>query len=170
MKREVERTDSDTSQSTSSRGRSSTLLTVTGRNGTPSYFMFGAHRPGAVDGAARRGLAARPGRALEAAQQPPQRLLEVGPLVLVDGLGPRGGDLAALDLALELHQPLEVLLEPLRQAGQQGRQALAQRGEAGAELRVVEVALLGHRLVEPAQQHHLLGDRELGVELQAGSP
>ena len=106
---------------------------------------------------------------MQAAQQPSQRLLEVGPLVLVDGLGLGGLHLAHLDLALHLHEPLEVLLQALGQVRQERRQRLAQRREGGGVGRQGEVVVLAAgRVLQPAQQRHLLGHGQLGVELHPG--
>ena len=125
-----------------------------------------AHRAGAVDDATCGGLASRAGCAAQAAQQPAQRLLELGPLVLVDPLGLGGLDLALLDLVLHRHQLLEVLLQPLGQAGQERREC----GPQGFERRRREVLVhVGQRVLEPAEQCHLLGHGELDVELHAGA-
>ena len=110
--------------------------------------------------------APRSRRPVEAADQPAQRLLQGGPLDLADPVDLAGPCLAGLDGGLGGQQRLEVALERLGQTVEKTGECRPQRGELiaphGAALHGLVVAL-----VEPGQQCHLLGDRQLRVEPRA---
>ena len=125
-----------------------------------------AHRAPAVDHALGGDRALGTRRAVQAPQQPAQRLLEVGALGLVKGLGAGRLELAGLDLLLHRQQLLEVVAQPLGEPLEQRRQGGTQGGDV---LRHVDVGLVGQVVGQPVEQRHLLGDAQLGVDLQAGA-
>ena len=163
MNRAVARTDSDTSARITSRGLSSHRRTVTGANGMPSKRMLRrivrpeSIRPRLDDLTLVRQPAVQASGRAGAATPPAPSARSPRP-----GRRRRPSGLDALDdLLLQRHQRLEVLLQRLGEPGEHPGHASTQRGRIvlGALLR------LPVPLAEPAQQHLLLGDGQVRVDL-----